>query len=69
MNLKCQAKECYFCASMFLGRQHRHTEGWSPSIVAFLEEALLVTEFVKHIIQVMEARDDGEPYQLRRLKD
>ena len=79
MSRKCQAKECSFCASKFLGRRHRHTEGWSPSLVAFLEEEsglnagnqnMCVCEACRSSIRnSMKARDDGEPYQLRWLKD
>ena len=38
MNRKCQAEECSFCLSKFVGRRHRYTEGWSSSMVDFVEE-------------------------------
>ena len=38
MNCKCQAEECSFCLSKFLGNRHRYTEGWSSSMVDFVEE-------------------------------
>ena len=37
MSRTCQA-ECSFCCSKFGIRRHGHTEGWSPAIVAFVEE-------------------------------
>ena len=33
-----RAEECSFCLSKFVGRQHRHTEGWYSSMVDFVEE-------------------------------
>ena len=38
MNHKCQVEDCSFCSTKFLGRRHRHTEGWSPSVVEFVEK-------------------------------
>ena len=79
MSRKCQAKECSFCFSEFCGRRHRHTERWSPSMVAFLEEEsglnvgnrnMCVYEAYRSSIRnSMKASNDGEPYQLRWLKD
>ena len=79
MSRKYQAKKCSFCFSEFCGRRHRHTEGWSPSMVAFLEEEsglnvgnknMCVCEACRSSIRnSMKARDDGEPFQLRWLKD
>ena len=37
MNRKCQTEVCFLCHSKFFGRQH-HTEGWSLSVVAFVED-------------------------------
>ena len=79
MSRKYQAKECSFCASKFLGRRHCHTEGWSLSVVTFLEVAsglnvgnrnMCVCEACRSSIRnSVKARNNGEPYQLRWLKN
>ena len=33
-----QAEESFLFKSKFLGWRHRHTEEWSPHVVAFLED-------------------------------
>ena len=79
MSLKCKAEECFLCHSKCFGCRHRHTEGWSPSVVEFLEEEsglnvgnrnMCVCEACcQSIMHSMKAIKNGESYQLRWQKN
>ena len=79
MSRKCKAEECFLCHSKFYGRRHHHTEGWSPSVVEFLEEesglnvgnrnVCLCEACRQSIMHSMKASENGEPYQLRWQKN
>lgn len=72
MSRTCQA-ECSFCCSKFGIRRHGHTEGWSPAIVAFVEEEsglkvgnknLCVCDACRLSIRhAMKAKANNESYQ------
>ena len=75
MRHKCQAKECSLCSSQFLGCRHRNPDGWSPSVVGFLEEEsglnvgnskVCVCDACHGSIRyAAKAKEKGEAYQLR----
>ena len=57
MSRKCQAEECSLCVSNFLGRRHCHPDGWSLSVVAFLEEESGLSVGKRNCVCVMHAME------------
>ena len=77
MSRKDHSEDCLLCKTKFLGRRHRHTQGWSSSMIDFVrdESGLNVGNNMcicgacdLSIRQALKARDKGEPYQLRWMK-
>ena len=78
MSRKNHANECFLCKSKFLGLRHRHTNGWSPSMIDLLQDesglsignssACICGACDLSVRQALKSRDKGEPYQLRWLK-
>ena len=79
MSSKCQGEECCLCHGKFLGRRHRHPDGWAPSVLTFLKDEsglnfgnsdVCVCEACNvNIRQAVKSRERGEPYHLRWLKN
>ena len=78
MSRKDHSEDCLLCKTKFLGRRHRHTQGWSSSMIDVVRDesglnvgnndTCICGACDLSIRQALKARDKGEPYQLRWMK-
>ena len=72
-------QKCSLCLSNFRGRRHRHPEAWSLSLLSLFKQKSGLTVGIGDVCvceacslcvrHALKARDKGEPYQLRWLKN
>ena len=47
--MKCLPEECSLCHFKFLGQRHHHSDGWSPSMIEFFNNAFGFNSVVANV--------------------